>query len=79
MLSSLFDTLGALLRPLAIGLLLLVGLALMSGDGSAFGTGGTRCSSLTTDARLNRTLCKLNPARIWNTKLSDLGRAFQAQ
>ncbi len=71
MFSSVLDSLGGFLRPLAIAVLVLVGLGFISnppGDGGP----GSSCRQLTDNIELNRALCRMNPARLWNTPVADL-------
>ncbi|WP_213545851.1 hypothetical protein [Vannielia litorea] len=34
--------------------------------------GGSTCRQLTDNIELNRALCRMNPARIWNMPVADL-------
>lgn len=68
---GLANTIGGILRPLAVGLLVLIGLALLSSD-DKLGSGPTSCPRITDDPGLNRTLCRFSPARIWNRPVADL-------
>lgn len=70
-LSNLFYGLG---RPLIIGVILIVGLGLMSGDSTSGtrGADGFLCRGWTDIPDVNRAICRLNPARIWNTPIADL-------
>ncbi len=70
MLSSVLDSLGGFLRPLAIAVLVLIGLGFISN--APDGAGGTTCRQFTNNIELNRALCRMNPARIWNTPVADL-------
>ncbi len=78
MVAALFDNLRWLLRPVAFGLLIIIGLSILSDGPSSSANAGRACSSLTNEPTVNRVLCRLDPSRIWNMKLSDLlsfGRA----
>ena len=61
-------------RPVVLAVALIIGLGLMSDDSStgARGATGFACRGLTSDPDINRALCRLNPARIWNTPISEL-------
>ena len=61
-----------LLKPLLVGLLVLVGLGLFSVDPARGDGAGFDCYAFTGNAELNRTICKYNPARLWNMPVSDL-------
>ena len=71
---ALAQTLGGLGKPMALGLVILLGLGLVSDDSSkgTSGAGGFSCSAWTTDPELNRLLCRYHPARIWNMPVSEL-------
>jgi hypothetical protein len=68
------DVFGGLLKPLVLGVVLLVGLGLVSADPAAGRTGadGFSCKGFFNDADWNRALCRFHPARIWNTPIADL-------
>jgi len=72
MLSSVLDSLGGFLRPLAVAVLVLVGLGFMNNTPGATGTNGFGCSGFTSNPELNRALCRFNPSRLWNTPVVDL-------
>ncbi|MFY0636182.1 MAG: hypothetical protein JXQ91_20395 [Vannielia sp.] len=36
------------------------------------GSGANSCRQLTDNIELNRALCRMNPARLWNTPVADL-------
>ncbi|SDI86379.1 hypothetical protein [Aliiruegeria lutimaris] len=71
---ALAQTLGGLGRPLVLGLVILLGLGLVS-DNSGKGTtaaGGLSCGGWTSDPELNRLICRFHPSRIWNMPVSEL-------
>ncbi|NDR57757.1 hypothetical protein [Aliiruegeria sabulilitoris] len=71
---ALAQTLGGLGRPLVLGLVILLGLGLVS-DNSGKGTtasGGLSCKGWTNDPELNRLICRYHPARIWNMPVSEM-------
>lgn len=72
MLSSVLDSLGGFLRPLAIAVLILIALGFMTEKPGATGTDGFACAGLTDNADLNRALCRMNPARLWNMPVADI-------
>ena len=61
-------------RPLALGLMLLIGLGLLNvkPEAGRTGTDGFTCHGFTDDAALNRRLCQYHPARIWNMPITEL-------
>ena len=65
---------GNVIRPLFLGLLILVGLGLLSADPQSgkLGANASGCQSFTSDPDLNRTICRLNPMRLWNTPVGEL-------
>ncbi|MBT0959268.1 hypothetical protein IV417_17910 [Alphaproteobacteria bacterium KMM 3653] len=69
MLASLFDTAGAVLRPILLVLVILFGIGLVSDTSGATGFG---CQNATDAPKVNQMLCKVNPARIWNKPVVDL-------
>lgn len=71
MLSSVLDSFGAFVRPLAIALLILIGLGYISNPSDSGGP-GLSCRPLTDNVSLNRALCRMNPTRLWNTPVADL-------
>jgi len=71
MLSSVLDSLGGFLRPLAIAVLVIIGLGFISGP-TDVGAAGSSCRQITNNVEINRALCRMNPARLWNTPVADL-------
>ncbi|MEL6207897.1 MAG: hypothetical protein AAFR47_21700 [Pseudomonadota bacterium] len=67
------DFFGGMLRPLLLAAALLVGLGLLSDQpGSGVrGSEGFTCRGWTNDADLNRLLCQIHPARLWNTPIAN--------
>jgi len=70
---------GSLYKVLLVGLLVLVGLALFSVDPArSGGSSGFDCYAFTSDAELNRMICKYNPAQLWHMPVADLVPDFKA-
>ncbi|WP_074254291.1 hypothetical protein [Vannielia litorea] len=58
-------------------MLVLIGLGFISNTPD--GAGGTTCHQLTDNIELNRALCRMNPARLWNTPVADLIPGLRAE
>ncbi len=70
---ALLNMIGGMGRPIALGLVILVGLGLAnSGTSGAAKGGGFSCHNATSDPGLNRMLCNLSPERILNTPITEL-------
>ncbi len=71
---TLLHIVGGYGRPLFLGAAILVVLGML-GDETGKGTVGTdgfECHGFTTDAELNRLMCRYHPARIWNMPLGEI-------
>jgi hypothetical protein len=68
-------------RPLVLGVALPVGFGFMTTDTSSGVRGGDgfSCRGITSNADFNRMVCRLNPARYWNTPVADLIPAFKGE
>ncbi len=68
------NAIGNLGKPLILGILLLVGLGLLSEDPRAghLGASGFDCRGFTNDPDLNRAICRYSPARLWNMPITEL-------
>ncbi|MDV7144708.1 hypothetical protein R3X27_18665 [Tropicimonas sp. TH_r6] len=61
-------------RPLFLGIAILVILGMLgdeTGKGTV-GSNGFECRGFTTNAELNRVMCRYHPAKIWNMPLGDI-------
>ncbi|MBM7067923.1 hypothetical protein [Actibacterium sp. 188UL27-1] len=61
-------------RPVVLALALIIGLGMISDDSQSGlrGADGFACRGMTNNPDINRALCRLNPARIWNTPIAEL-------
>lgn len=74
---SIGEILGSPLKPMLLLLLVLIAVAMLSGDpSSGQAAGGIACTGLTDNAQFNRMLCQLNPARLLDMPVTELFSGF---